>query len=138
LNSYETSQSGTSIDIMEIQLNQLNLSENKVNGKNILSNQNISNGDNSSQIVTCEPISVVVYQDTSSSSLSFDACFNTNTDVMEYLTIVNYANDLKICTSSMKSDEHQKTQHSLTDTMMGNDIDGCWKVHDFNGQCFCC
>jgi len=139
--SYTATQSGTLVYNMELLFDQLDLNKCEGTSKNVISKQHVHNDKNYPQIITSTSYVIAADQNSSASSLLLGTSFDTDVDVVRYLTILNYANDFKMCVLSMNFDEYQGGQHIFSNTTTKNnieDIEGCWKVYDHNGKCFCC
>ena len=127
------------VNDMRLQFTRLNLNENESNEKNILSNQDIRYYQNLFPSTTCKSSSVASgNQGPYPLCLPLNTLFDTDIDLAQYFAILNYLKDCSICASPIKLEEHRIEQHLTTDTLTETDIDGCWKVYDSNGQCFCC
>ena len=137
--SCDISETAIPVNDMRLQFTRLNLNENKSNEKNILSNQDIRYYQNLFPNTTCKSSSVVSdNQGPYRPCLPLNTPFDTDIDLTQYFAILNYLKDFSTCASPTKLDEHRMEQHLTTDTLTEIHIDGCWKVYDSSGQCFCC
>ena len=137
--SCDISETAILVNDMRLQFTLLNLTENESNEKNILSSQDIHYYQNLFPNTTYKSSSVASdNHDPYPPCLPLNTPFDTDIDLTRYFAIMNYLKDFSIFASPIKLDEHRMEQHLTTDTLTETDTDGCWKVYDSNGQCFCC
>ena len=137
--SCNISETAILVNDMRRQFTRLNLNENESNEKNILSNHDIRYYQNFFLNTTCTSSSVASdNQGPYPPCLPLNTPYDTDIDLTQCFAILNYSKYFSICASPIKLVEHRMEQHLTTDTLTETDIDGCWKVYDSDGQCFCC
>ena len=124
---------------MKRQFDQLNLNENEPDIMNLFFDQEIHHHESCFQSTMCEYLSTTsVNHAPYRSCLPLNSVFKNDADRARYFAILNYLKDFSICASPIQLGELQMAQLPTANTVIDTDTDGCWKVYDSEGHCFCC